>query len=473
MLRKWISGYNLVAYLYMLQQVEYSTRGFVRWWGRAKDFGKVERRQKLKWTGKIRILAVFTIIVAVGVAPLTLAFGPILLPAILLLVNAGFNLAQKPVEIHMTRRAARILMRHDAKKIVVLGSYGKTTAKEVLATVFCRLHSRPEKRSSQGATKEPSASADADVVCDVKATYGNENTLLGIARFARKLKGNEKVLIFELGEFRFGDVRKLCKMIRPDYAVYTGVSGAHLDTLGDLDGVVRTLNEAREFVLRTHIAVNADNKILRQQPAEWYFSEHGVNSSKITGLQLSYDGSRFSFLGLRIKSPLLGRHNIAIVAFAVFFASRVLNMKPAEITKNLEGLEQFPHRMATRWVGESLVIDDTYNGNLEGVRAGLELMENLPFKNKVYVTPGLVEQGKDNAKTHERIGEMIARSGVTKVYFMQNSVERYMRKGLKKVGFKGEVITVQNPLDFYENLAAIAVGDQVILLQNDWGDGYA
>jgi len=445
-MKKWFSGYNLRAFLYMLQQAEYSAKVFWKWYARAKTFRRIEKRGRLKWTTKAKILALLTFGSAIILLPLTLLFAPIVLPIILLFWNGLFGIAQLPVRFRIKKKAQKILANHKATKVVIVGSYGKTTAKEVFATVFGK---------------------------DARATIGNENTMLGIARFVQKLKGDEKVLVFELGEFKFGEIREMCETIDPDFAVYTGVSGAHLDTLKNIDGVVKTLNEVREFVPTERIAVNSDNKILSEQKAEWYFGEKGVNKDKIKNIQLSADGVKFDFLGMKVESPLLGRHNIAIVAFAVFFAKKVLNLNDAVITKNLSELQHFPHRMAPRYLGGSLIIDDTYNGNLEGVRAGLELIKNLPFEHKVYVTPGLVEQGDEQESAHLKIGELIAESGVNKVYLMQNTVTRFIQNGLKKSGFKGQINIVPNPLDFYENLDAITIPNQVILMQNDWSDGSA
>lgn len=398
----------------------------------------------MDWSLKVRILLVLTILVAVLLAPLTLLLGLIVLPGILLFWNMCLGLAQKPVEVIIVRKAAKMLAQSSARKIVVLGSYGKTTAKEILATVL-----------------------------GAKASQGNQNTLISLAKFAIGLKGNEKILIFELGEFRRGDIKKMCHMIQPDYAVFTGASKTHLDTLGNLEGVIETLNEVRDFVLKSHIAVNADNPILKQQPAEWYFSEHGVNNDKISNLQLSIEGAKFDFLGQKIGAPFLGRHNVAIVAWAVYFAEKVLFYDKKIVAKNLNNLKVFPHRMEPRKLNGSFVIDDTYNGNIEGVRAGLELVKNLPMKHKIFVTPGLVEQGQETAKVHREIGGLIAKSQIDQVYLIQNSTTKYIREGLKKSGFKGKVEIITNPLDFYENLEAITMPDQVILMQNDWGDNYA
>jgi UDP-N-acetylmuramoyl-tripeptide--D-alanyl-D-alanine ligase len=447
----------------MLQQCEYSFGAFAKWGHRASNlrFRAIAKRQKLKWTMKVKILFGLMIFSAVLILPLTLVFWPVAWPMILGFWNAVFMVLQKPIEIFIVLRATRKLQDFKGIKIAVLGSYGKTTAKEVLATVF--------------------GSFDGVAI----ATLGNKNTLLGNAKFIEKVvSSSARIAIFELGEFKFGDIRKMAKMIRPDYAIMTGVSGAHLDTLGDLSGVVRTLDEVREFVPSSKIAVNADNEILRDVSAEWRFSVSGVSSDLddfgISDVEVLVDGTRFKFMGLAVFSPLLGEHNVAIVAMAIYWASSILDLGDAEILENLARLRVFEHRMEPRKLTNgALVIDDTYNGNLEGVRAGLRLLGELDlaadgtrFVRKSYATPGLVEQGALSDEIHEEMGELIAAADVDNVYLMRNSTTSAISRGLQKGEFAGRLTILENPLDFYENLDKVTVAGDVILMQNDWTDNY-
>jgi UDP-N-acetylmuramoyl-tripeptide--D-alanyl-D-alanine ligase len=103
------------------------------------------------------------------------------------------------------------------------------------------------------------------------------------------------------------------------------------------------------------------------------------------------------------------------------------------------------------------IIDDTYNGNIEGMRAGLELLKELPAKKRIYVTPGLVEQGEKTENVHTELGRLIAAAA----------------DSLQANGYQGTVQIESDPLNFYENLQyGLAAGD-VVLMQNDWTDNYA
>jgi len=87
------------------------------------------------------------------------------------------------------------------------------------------------------------------------------------------------------------------------------------------------------------------------------------------------------------------------------------------------------------------------------------------------VTPGLVEQGSKTQEVHEEIGARIA-SSVDVVVLMQNSVTEYIKAGLKKRNFKGKLLEVSDPLQFYTNLDQFVAAGDIVLMQNDWTDNY-
>lgn len=128
--------------------------------------------------------------------------------------------------------------------------------------------------------------------------------------------------------------------------------------------------------------------------------------------------------------------------------------------------------MQPRQLHGAWIIDDTYNGNSEGVKAGLKLLGQLDANRRVYVTPGLVEQGDKTKEVHVKIGREIGEVADV-VVLMQNSVTDYISDGLREVQYAGRLLVVDDPLNFYTHLDQfVAVGD-VVLMQNDWTDNYA
>lgn len=133
----------------------------------------------------------------------------------------------------------------------------------------------------------------------------------------------------------------------------------------------------------------------------------------------------------------------------------------------------FEHRMQPYQLAGAWVIDDTYNGNLEGIRAGTELLKELGANRKIYVTPGLVDQGEETERVHVAMGKLIAAAKPDLVVLMKNSTTKYIEKGLEQGKFKGELRVESNPLDFYNNLNHFVANGDLVVLQNDWTDNYA
>ncbi|MCL1876890.1 Mur ligase family protein [Candidatus Saccharibacteria bacterium] len=474
MTKKYLSRFTIKpdygeVLLYMLQQTEYDVKEYLKWLHRVKNFRTVIKRQSLVKTKKIRLLdlmlVIFTMLYAAGIfclvwfseaiwanvlALVLLLILPLVTPYVIIvpLVISKY-LIQKPAEKKILARAKAKLAAHPAAKIAVVGSYGKTTAKEVLRIVL-------------SAGKK------------VAATPGNINQPLGIAKFVDKLNGDEDILIIEMGEFRAGDITKMCDLVGPDIGFITGVSEAHLATFGNLQNIVKTLFELRDFLGKKPLYLNGDNDILRKEDnkSSILYSVDGLAHETVKKVEIEPLQTKFTLGKYKITSQLIGRHNIGIVAAAVDLAEK-FGMSAVKIEKGLKDLIPFEHRMQPVIVNGAIVIDDTYNGNLMGVTVGVNLVRELDgFKRKIYVTPGLVEQGDKTRQIHVEIGKMLADT-FDVIVLMQNSVTDFIIEGLKKHKFAGELLIEDNPLKFYQNLDKfVAVGD-LVLMQNDWTDNYA
>ncbi|KKQ78002.1 MAG: UDP-N-acetylmuramoyl-tripeptide-D-alanyl-D-alanine ligase, partial [Candidatus Daviesbacteria bacterium GW2011_GWA1_38_7] len=125
-----------------------------------------------------------------------------------------------------------------------------------------------------------------------------------------------------------------------------------------------------------------------------------------------------------------------------------------------------------REAGGAWIIDDTYNGNIEGMLAGLRLLKELPARRKVYVTPGLVDQGKDSAAIHHQLGKAIVRARPDLIILMKHSVTDGIIRGIRDEKYNGQLVIEEDPLNFYNNLDQFVAAGDLVLLQNDWPDNY-
>jgi UDP-N-acetylmuramoyl-tripeptide--D-alanyl-D-alanine ligase len=119
-----------------------------------------------------------------------------------------------------------------------------------------------------------------------------------------------------------------------------------------------------------------------------------------------------------------------------------------------------------------LIIDDSYNGNPDGVEEAIRVLSEFKDRRKLFITPGLVEIGTETGSAHKIIGNTLA--GVAdRVLLVKNSATPYIEEGLLEKKFpKDSIIWFETAESLHANLGQIIRPNDVILFQNDWGDQY-
>ena len=461
---------------YMLQSSEYNLGEYFAWLKRTSDFRKVMKRRRLDYTKKARLLLLMiwsmsVIIYFCLLDCLVLSFIAgnytlmslsvifmLLVPLVVAYLIAlplwvGKILIQRPKQSQIIKSARQIIAKNPALKIAIAGSFGKTTAKEILSTIL-----------SEGKK--------------VAFTPGNMNTPIGISRFAKKLNGLEDVIIFELGEGKVGDVKELCELTQPDMGIITGINEAHLSSFKTLDRTVATIFELEDYLNGNPLYKNHESPLVAKRVKsgdKLSYNQKGVNGWKVSDIKTDVYGTKFiaskGVKEISAQTGLMGVHNIGIILASIDIAD-LMGLSVKQIEAGISKTLPFEHRVQPRNVHGAWIIDDTYNGNSEGVQVGLSLLKSLEAKRRIYVTPGLVEQGDKTKSVHEKIGQQIA-DVADVVVLMQNSVTKFIKSGLEKADFKGKLIIVDDPLEFYTNLDQFVASGDVVLMQNDWTDNYA
>lgn len=438
--------------VYMLQASEYSLRDFYSWYHRTSDFSAVEKRKSLVWTAKARIVYALLAATAIVLLPL-LVFMPYVLPYAAVVPLALVSLTELPVRYARIRRARTVLRRHPGVKIAIAGSFGKTSMREALKAVL-------------SAGKR------------VAAPPGSHNTPLGIAQFVATLTGDEEVLIFEFGEYYPGDVKKLCDLVHPDIGIITGVNEAHLEKFKTLDRTADTIFELADFLKDKPLYINGDSALARARAhaADIIYDSDGAGETRVVSAQTGLSGTDIvlDVHGARVsaQSALLGHHHVGPIAAAAHIA-HALGLSPEAIAKGIQNTKPFEHRMEPKDVGGVVTLDDSYNGNPDGVRAVINFLAEIKDRRRFYVTPGLVEMGARKVEVHQEIGRQLAAAGIEKVVLIRNSVTGYIAEGLKEAGYSGEVLWFDDGPKAFSALPHLTVPGDVVLLQNDWPDQYA
>lgn len=462
--------------IYMLQNTEYQAAPYLRWYWRTGDFRQVMYRRKLDKTraASLLLLALMCGMILQVVGALVLiwlwnthglvagwAYGLALLISypivwahlIVVPLVLGRILIVWPRNRRLIKKSRAIFAHTKAVKIAVAGSYGKTSMKELLKTVL-----------SEGKR--------------VAATPANKNVASSHAKFAAKLQGDEEILIIEYGEDRPGSVAKFAATTQPNIGVITGLAPAHLDHYPTLEAAGQDIFSLADYLDGQNVYVNKDSKALESfmKPGYESYDSEAVMGWKISNIKIAVTGTSFTMQKgktiLKLHSKLLGRHNVGPLALAAALGDK-LGLTKAQIEDGVGRTAPFEHRMEPRQLGGAWIIDDTYNGNIEGIRAGLELLKTLKSPRKTYITPGLVDQGVETERVHTEMGKLIANSKPDRVILMKNSVTKYIQQGLEAVGYKGGLALEEDPLGFYNNLDQFVAAGDLILMQNDWTDNYA
>lgn len=461
--------------VYMLQTCEYQPAPYLKWYWRTQNFNRVMIRRSLNKTkaAKLLILGLYVGIVIqllVGVLLIYLwhwhnvagglVFGIALIVSypviwahlITVPLITGRLLIVRPKEKKKIVASGRIFKKHKGIKIAIAGSYGKTSMKELLLSVL-----------SAGK--------------NVAATPANMNVASSHAIFAASLSGKEDILLIEYGEGAPGDVKRFAQTTHPTHGIITGLAPAHLDHYKSLEAAGEDIFSLAQYLKNKNVYVNSESSSTESfiRPEFKLYNQEGALGWAVSDIKVSLKGTSFGLKKgskkLVIHSSLLGRHQVGPITLSVALADQ-FGMSEEQIVAGLASAKPFEHRMQAYQLSGGWVIDDTYNGNIEGIRAGTQLLLDLNAKRKIYVTPGLVDQGKETKGVHLEMGRLIAGAQPEVVVLMKNSVTAFIVEGLKFGNFKGVTRIEENPLQFYNNLSEFIAAGDLVMMQNDWPDNY-
>jgi UDP-N-acetylmuramoyl-tripeptide--D-alanyl-D-alanine ligase len=324
--------------------------------------------------------------------------------------NAGEQQAVIPlVLVEDTRMALGRLAgwwrsRFSIPVVAITGSNGKTTVKEMLASIL----------------REAAGSADA-----VLATRGNLNNDIGMPLTLLRMNETHLYAVIEMGMNHPGEIDYLTRIAVPDVALTNNASGAHLEGLGSVEAVAQAKGEIFAG-LRHHgtAVINSDDshaQIWRTLAGAHPLLEFGLNANADVsgtwhphgdGLRLDVTAPQGMFVA-DLQVP--GKHN-ALNALAATAAATVLNIPLETIAAGLEKFSGVAGRLQRKTAlhGASL-IDDTYNANPSSMRAAINVLAQAPGK-RILVLGDMGELGDESAALHAGIGAEARRAGIEKLY---------------------------------------------------------
>jgi UDP-N-acetylmuramoyl-tripeptide--D-alanyl-D-alanine ligase len=450
--------------IYILQAELYNGRKFLdfsyshfQWW-------RLENRSRLVWTKKAKLIYILTVTILLSSQLLFLALfnfrGFLILPILILATPLFIVLSLwviSPVDSFLKSRViekAKKVLRENGKNLTVIGitgSYGKTSTRDILFTIL------GEKFR-------------------VAKLGDNINTDLGIAEFIiknPKLFSEKDIFIVEMGAYKKGEIKKICELVFPDYAILTGINEAHLERFGGLENTISAKFELPESAKIMSI-LNLDDENVRDNQGNFKIKEViGVSKEEVGNVKLldNFQGLEFSIDGVMFHTKLLAEHNISLILLASKVAEK-LGMTLEEISRGVSKIEYVSHRLEPMYneMTNVWVIDDSYNGNFNGIVSGVEVLGRARGR-KIVLTPGLVELGEKMKEVHEKIGRIYAEKGVDLVLLIKSQASGYIISGLESKGFKRYKV-YDSTQEAHADLSNVVKSGDTIIFQNDLPDNY-
>jgi UDP-N-acetylmuramoyl-tripeptide--D-alanyl-D-alanine ligase len=280
----------------------------------------------------------------------------------------------------------------------ITGSSGKTTTRRILVSIL----------NERYATHQP---------------IRNFNNHVGVPLTLLNLEPGHGAAVMELGCSDFGEIAVLTVCTDPDVALVTNVGPAHLERLGDLDGVARAKGELFAGLREDAIAVvNVDDERVAAMatPAarRLFFGQSGDIDATL--VETVPDGLRGQRLVLNLRGekveaslPLIGVHN-AWNALAAAAAALAVGLGPDDIVQGLARVSPEAGRLEPKpGPRGSVVIDDTYNANPASMRAALSALREVePAGRRMAVLGDMLELGEASEAAHLDLGRHIAAAGL-------------------------------------------------------------
>ena len=370
-------------------------------------------------------------------------------------------LSQKPVEtdktviyVKDTKKALLDMARYyrglfDLKVCAVTGSVGKTTTKDMIASVLEQKYSTLK-------------------------TYGNFNNEIGLPLTIFNIEDSHEAAVLEMGMNSFGEISRLTSVGKPDVAVITNVGVSHIENLGSREGILKAKCEIFEGLSENGTAVlNADNDMLSTLKGKerfntiWFgiedksgFYADNIEEMGIEGVRCTIHAGNDVF-DVFIGVP--GRHMV-LNALAAAAVGKAFGLNANEIKKGIENFKPTGMRMEVSTVPFGFtLINDSYNANPVSAKAAVDVLSKSGGI-KTAVLGDMLELGDFAASLHYDVGKYTAQKGIdnivcigdisinmydgarsvkTEGVYYFSTLDEFLQSGLDKILIKNSTVLIK------------------------------
>jgi len=345
--------------------------------------------------------------------------------AVAVIVEHEVDEAVAQIVVHDSTEALGALARAHVDKlrsgggldvIAMTGSVGKTTTKDLLLQIM----------SEDGPTVAPKLSFNNEVGLPLTVLLADETT---------------RHLVLEMGASGPGHITYLTDIVAPDVAIELCVGHAHVGGFGGFEGVaaakaelIKGTRPGGPVILNTDdpnveaMAPLATGEVIR-------FSASGDPRADVRALDVRLDRASFTLVApqgqAQIDLKIVGRHHVAN-ALAAAAGALTLGVGLETVAAVLSSARALsPHRMDVHELAvegtEITLIDDSYNANLDSMRAGIAALASIGSDApKIAVLGEMLELGDDSQPLHEQVGALIADAGVDTLIGLGSDAHYYL-----------------------------------------------
>jgi UDP-N-acetylmuramoyl-tripeptide--D-alanyl-D-alanine ligase len=269
--------------------------------------------------------------------------------------------------------------RFEIPVIGVTGSVGKTSTKELIATVL----------GTQG---------------KVLKTEANFNNEIGVPKTLLQITEEHNYAVIEMAMRGLGEIALLTDIARPTIGVITNVGTAHIGRLGSREAIAQAKCELLAQMPETSMAIlNYDNSLLMETAQKVWQGKtitYGLTGGDVQG---TMNGDKITVAGQDFPLPLPGEHNASNYLVAIAIAQ---NLK-IDLAPLIAGLEvRLPQGRSRRYdlPDDVVVLDETYNAGLESMLAAVQMLKETPGTRHIAVLGTMKELGEHSPQLHRQVG---------------------------------------------------------------------
>ena len=309
-------------------------------------------------------------------------------------------------------------------RCAVTGSSGKTTTKEITASILRQKFS-------------------------VIATKGNFNSETGLPLSVFNIRPEHELGLFEMGMNRVNEIGEIAEVFKPNYAIITNIGTAHIGILGSRQNIASEKKKIFNYIDSfgaAFIPKEDDFASFLEKGVKGKVVKYGLDADP--GVKLVVDeglaGTVFTVDGLLMRLSLPGKYNFLNALGAIALAKE-LGCTAEQIKAGIESLKPLGGR-STLKKGKYTVLEDCYNANPDSMEKALDLCADTKIEGKkIYVLGDMLELGEESEAAHSKIGEKALHSDADMIVFfgfeMNYAFEKAVSIAQKKSSLADEKIS--------------------------------